>query len=178
MERHDVARHDVARHDVARRTEFYKTPKIQRLAERGLMFTRPYAARPLCSPTRSAMLSGLSPAHAGLTTPNCHLPQVVLKATEGVNALPNKLAIQPKPIAFLGIGHASQNSKPWLLSTLLVCQRFSIQSYPRTQPVTKPMRQRMPTCNSEVRLFGGSNIVINCSKQSFVSDVVSVPPVE
>ncbi|SMP44053.1 hypothetical protein SAMN06265222_1011069 [Neorhodopirellula lusitana] len=142
------------------------------------MFTRPYAARPLCSPTRSAMLSGLSPAHAGLTTPNCHLPQVVLKATEGVNALPNKLAIQPKPIAFLGIGHASQNSKPWLLSTLLVCQRFSIQSYPRTQPVTKPMRQRMPTCNSEVRLFGGSNIVINCSKQSFVSDVVSVPPVE
>jgi arylsulfatase A-like enzyme len=82
-------------------TEFYKTPNIQRLANRGLMFTHAYTASPLCSPTRSAILTGLSPARTGLTTPNCHLPQVVLQATEGTKAPPNKHAIPPTPITRL-----------------------------------------------------------------------------
>jgi len=82
-------------------TEFYQTPNVQRLAERGLMFTHAYSASPLCSPTRSAILTGLSPARTGLTTPNCHLPQVVLEATVGKNAPPNKHAIQPIPITRL-----------------------------------------------------------------------------
>lgn len=64
-------------------TKFYRTPNIERLANRGMTFTRAYAASPLCSPTRSSILSGLSPARTGITTPNCHLPQVVLQATSG-----------------------------------------------------------------------------------------------
>jgi arylsulfatase A-like enzyme len=78
-------------------TQFHRTPNLQRLAQRGMRFTRAYSASPLCSPTRSAILTGLSPARTGITTPNCHLPQVVLEATPGTAAPPDKKAIMPKP---------------------------------------------------------------------------------
>lgn len=57
---------------------FFETPNIDRLASRGLRFTQAYAANPLCSPTRSSILTGLYPARIGITTPVCHLPQEVL----------------------------------------------------------------------------------------------------
>ena len=78
-------------------TRYYKTPNIERLAKRGMTFTRAYSASPLCSPTRSAILTGLSPARTGITTPNCHLPQVVLEAKTGTKAPPDKKSIQPVP---------------------------------------------------------------------------------
>ncbi|MFZ5830471.1 MAG: sulfatase [Planctomycetota bacterium] len=78
-------------------TKFYRTPNVERLAERGMTFTRAYSASPLCSPTRSAVLTGLSPARTGITTPNCHLAQVVLEATPGKRAAPDVKAIQPTP---------------------------------------------------------------------------------
>jgi len=78
-------------------TKFYQTPNVERLAKRGLTFTRAYSASPLCSPTRSAILTGLSPARTGITTPNCHMPQVILEATTGIKAAPDQKAIQPTP---------------------------------------------------------------------------------
>src|SRR6476659_3508863 len=78
-------------------TKYYQTPNVERLAKRGMTFTRAYSASPLCSPTRSALLTGLSPARTGITTPNCHLPQVVLEATRGTRAPPDQKAIQPQP---------------------------------------------------------------------------------
>src|SRR4029079_2110265 len=78
-------------------TKYYLTPNIERLAKRGMTFTRAYSACPLCSPTRSALLTGLSPARTGITTPNCHLPQVVLEATTGKKAPPDQKAIMPDP---------------------------------------------------------------------------------
>lgn len=78
-------------------TKYYQTPNLERLAKRGMLFTRAYSASPLCSPTRSAILTGLSPARTGITTPNCHLPQVVLEATPGKSAPPDKKAIAPNP---------------------------------------------------------------------------------
>ena len=78
-------------------TKFYQTPHIERLAKRGMTFTRAYSASPLCSPTRSALLTGLSPARTGITVPNCHLPQVVLETTMPKSAAPNQKAIQPTP---------------------------------------------------------------------------------
>lgn len=78
-------------------TTYYQTPNIERLAKRGMTFMRAYAASPLCSPTRSALLTGLSPARTGITTPNCHVPQVVLKATMPKAAAPDQKAIQPTP---------------------------------------------------------------------------------
>tara|TARA_R110002073_G_scaffold69905_6_gene173216 strand:+ start:2533 stop:4569 length:2037 start_codon:yes stop_codon:yes gene_type:complete len=82
-------------------TKFYKTPNIQRLAERGMTFTHAYASSPLCSPTRSAILTGLSPARTGITTPNCHLPQVILKATATRTGPANQKATFPSSVSRL-----------------------------------------------------------------------------
>ncbi|MFN0078340.1 MAG: sulfatase [Prosthecobacter sp.] len=78
-------------------TTYYQTPNVERLAKRGMTFTRAYSASPLCSPTRSALLTGQSPARTGITVPNCHVPQVVLQATTGKKAPPDQKAIQPDP---------------------------------------------------------------------------------
>ena len=69
-------------------TKFYRTPNISRLAERGMTFTRAYSASPLCSPTRASILTGLSPARHGITSPSCHLPKVVLSASPQPSASP------------------------------------------------------------------------------------------
>lgn len=58
---------------------FHQTPNLDKLAERGVRFTQAYAANPLCSPTRSSVLTGLWPARIGITAPVCHLPQVMLE---------------------------------------------------------------------------------------------------
>lgn len=82
-------------------TTFYQTPNVERLAKRGMTFTRAYSASPLCSPTRSALLTGLSPARTGITVPNCHEPRVVLQATTGKKAAPDQKAIMPDPVTRL-----------------------------------------------------------------------------
>lgn len=43
------------------------TPNLDRLAEQGMRFTDGYAAAPVCTPTRAAMMTGLSPARLGIT---------------------------------------------------------------------------------------------------------------
>ncbi|WP_248583269.1 sulfatase [Nocardioides sp. InS609-2] len=47
--------------------EFNETPEIDKLAHDGMRFTNAYAAAPLCSPTRAALVSGLYPARSGIT---------------------------------------------------------------------------------------------------------------
>ncbi|MFK7821944.1 MAG: sulfatase-like hydrolase/transferase, partial [Planctomycetaceae bacterium] len=82
-------------------TTFYKTPNIQRLAKRGMTFSRAYASSPLCSPTRASILTGLSPARHGITSPNCHLPKVVLKASATKTASPKQKATIPNAVSRL-----------------------------------------------------------------------------
>lgn len=48
-------------------SDFYETPNIDRLAKRSLLFTQAYAAAPVCSPTRAALLTGKWPARLGMT---------------------------------------------------------------------------------------------------------------
>ncbi len=78
------------------KTQLYRTPNVERLAKRGMTFTRAYSASPLCSPTRAALLTGLSPARVGITAPQCHLPQVALEASAGTASPPTKKAVLPK----------------------------------------------------------------------------------
>ena len=48
-----------------------ETPNIDRLARQGMRFTSAYAAAPVCSPTRAAVLTGQAPARVHMTS---HLP--------------------------------------------------------------------------------------------------------
>lgn len=60
-------------------SKFHKTPHLDALARRGLLFRQAYAANPLCSPTRASIITGQYPARLGITAPVCHLPEVRLK---------------------------------------------------------------------------------------------------
>ncbi|WP_084122230.1 sulfatase [Aquiflexum balticum] len=46
---------------------FYETPNIDRLASEGMTFTNAYAASPICSPSRAAIMTGKYPARLNLT---------------------------------------------------------------------------------------------------------------
>ena len=43
-----------------------KTPNLERLAKRGMLFTRAYCASPACNPSRAATLMGLRPSTTGV----------------------------------------------------------------------------------------------------------------
>ena len=48
-------------------SEFYDTPHLDILAERGIRFTDAYSAHPVCSPTRAAIMTGKDPVRVGIT---------------------------------------------------------------------------------------------------------------
>jgi len=47
-----------------------KTPNLDRLASRGLLFTNAHCAAPVCNPSRTALLTGLQPSTTGVYTNN------------------------------------------------------------------------------------------------------------
>ncbi len=77
-------------------TKLYQTPNIERLARRGMTFTRAYSNSPLCSPTRASIMTGQTPARHGSTTPAHHLQQERLEATVAEATHPSKKAIPVK----------------------------------------------------------------------------------
>lgn len=46
---------------------FYETPNLDRLAKQGALFTDAYAACPVCSPSRAALMTGKYPQRTGIT---------------------------------------------------------------------------------------------------------------
>ena len=48
-------------------SKYHLTPNIDRLAASGIRFTQAYSASPVCSPTRSAVMTGKNPARLGIT---------------------------------------------------------------------------------------------------------------
>lgn len=48
-------------------SKYYRTPNLDRLAAQGMKFTDAYAACPVCSPSRAALLTGKYPARLNLT---------------------------------------------------------------------------------------------------------------
>ncbi|MBC8471275.1 MAG: sulfatase [Planctomycetes bacterium] len=47
--------------------KFNETPNLDKLASRGMKFTEAYAAAPVCSPYRTALMTGQYPARLGIT---------------------------------------------------------------------------------------------------------------
>ncbi len=52
-----------------------RTPHIDQLAKQGVRFTTAYAASPVCSPTRAALITGLAPARLHVTQHGADIPQ-------------------------------------------------------------------------------------------------------
>jgi arylsulfatase A-like enzyme len=75
-------------------TRLYQTPNLERLAARGMTFSRAYANSPLCSPTRASILTGQTPARHGSTAPQHHTGQPQLRALPGTGAPPSNKAIE------------------------------------------------------------------------------------
>lgn len=48
-------------------SDFYETPIIDRLASEGMLFTQSYAAAAICSPSRTALVTGKYPSRTGIT---------------------------------------------------------------------------------------------------------------
>lgn len=61
------------------RDMFYETPNIDRLAAKGALFTDAYAASPVCSPTRVALMTGKHPTRLA-TTDWFHRPGSAFRA--------------------------------------------------------------------------------------------------
>jgi arylsulfatase A-like enzyme len=59
----DLGAHDLGCYG----STFYETPNLDRLASQGAKFTQAYAACPVCSPTRAALMTGKYPARTGVT---------------------------------------------------------------------------------------------------------------
>jgi arylsulfatase A len=60
----DLGAHDLSCYG----SDFYRSPNIDKLAERGMKFTQAYAACNVCSPTRASIMTGKYPARLHLTT--------------------------------------------------------------------------------------------------------------
>lgn len=78
---------------------FYETPHLDALAQQSLRFTAAYAACPVCSPTRSSILTGQYPARTKNTdyfgAPNGHLKLPVDKKQAPKNLGPRPLIPAP-----------------------------------------------------------------------------------
>ncbi|MEM6346648.1 MAG: sulfatase [Bacteroidota bacterium] len=48
-------------------SRFHRTPNLDRLAAEGVIYTQAYAASPVCSPTRAALLTGRYPTRLNIT---------------------------------------------------------------------------------------------------------------
>lgn len=71
---------------------FHETPHIDQLAAQGLKFTNAYAAAPVCSPSRAAIMTGKYPARVHLTQwiPGSHYPNKKLLEPVQVQHLDHK----------------------------------------------------------------------------------------
>ena len=82
-------------------TNVYETPNLERLAARGMTFTRAYANSAICSPTRASILTGQSTARHGITAPRCHHKRVVLQPTADKTDKPGLKATRVRTVTRL-----------------------------------------------------------------------------
>ena len=73
------------------KSDFYQTPRLEKLAHQGMRFSNAYAPAPMCTPTRASLLTGKSPAQLHMTTPGPSGARVgnrVMVPPRHVDALP------------------------------------------------------------------------------------------
>lgn len=83
-------------------SSFYETPNVDRLAKTGLRFTDAYSANPLCSPTRSSILTGQYPARTGFTGASGHI-RADQDHVERFSSAPDERAAGPLSVNHLAL---------------------------------------------------------------------------
>ena len=106
-------------------SSFYDTPNLDRLARSGMRFTDAYAACPVCSPTRAAIMTGRHPVRVGITDwirgNNPRNPKLIAPEDR------DELALEEVTVAevlkdsgyqtfYAGKWHLGQDQKYWPLS--------------------------------------------------------------
>ncbi len=107
---------------------FYDTPHLDELAKQSVRFTDAYAASPVCSPTRAAIMTGRHPARVGITDwiPGMSVSRAanpILETPEDIHNLPLEevtLAEQFEENGyrtfFAGKWHLGETEEYWPLS--------------------------------------------------------------
>jgi arylsulfatase A-like enzyme len=94
---------------------FYETPHTDALAADGMHFTQAYAAHPVCSPTRAALLTGRDPARLGITQwlPGFRAVEPLLRDPP----IPTELALEETTLAevFRSAGYVTFFAGKWHL---------------------------------------------------------------
>lgn len=80
---------------IYQQNQFYETPNIDALAQKGMVFTHAFSNSPLCSPTRASILTGQTPARHGIINPNIDTPAVRLSASSRASAPTNQASTSP-----------------------------------------------------------------------------------
>lgn len=83
-----------------------KTPYLNLLGERGVVFEHAYVTQPHCSPARSSLLTGLYPHSTGVTTNNIPLQ-------EGIKTLPELVDDPAYATAYIGKWHLGRELDAW-----------------------------------------------------------------
>jgi arylsulfatase A-like enzyme len=96
-----------------------KTPSLDRLAREGVRFTQFYAAAPVCSPSRAALLTGKYPQRAGLVTNSPSQPA-------GVGGLPPEQVTLAETLWAAGYatGHVGKWHLGYTKDTMPLAQGF------------------------------------------------------
>lgn len=120
--------------------EIVDTPVLDRFAKQGMFFTDAYSASPVCSPTRAAMMTGMSPARIHLTNhAGGHVPGFVPKGKTVAEAhMVYNLKLSHKTIAerLLDAGYTTAHIGKWHLSSTRHSRDKTIKSeqlYPEHQ---------------------------------------------
>ena len=92
-----------------------KTPHIDRIAQQGMLFTQAYAANPVCSPTRAALMTGKYPARVDINDwiPGTAFPKARMRAPVDRDQLPLEQTTLAE--ALRTRGYATWNVGKWHL---------------------------------------------------------------
>lgn len=103
-------------------SDLYETPNMERLARSGVVFANAYAASPVCSPTRAAIMTGKNPARSRITewisgsnnqTANLTQPSTWVKNLPAAEVtLAESLKAGGYDTAFFGKWHLGQFNNP------------------------------------------------------------------
>jgi arylsulfatase A-like enzyme len=104
------------------KSDYYRTPHLEQLAQQGLRFTQAYAPGSLCTPSRAGILTGRTPAALHVTTPGggrsqgsrklLTPPAPFTKIQASETTIAEALKEAGYATAHLGKWHLGQNSHP------------------------------------------------------------------